>query len=234
MVGGVSRVEALKRLYVVVYFKNRRTGTGKQITVLTTPGLGSHFHVAIFKSRVRKEHEPFRMSRIESPARWCVVAPAPGLSVDCMHTIVQGALFRSRGSVTAQTRTVPYEQTYYKNCETMPSSNSLWSACRRIGTSFWSRKSSGMQTKVGPKQAEAEKKASKEAATRAQSQAEVEKHASKEAATRAPSRVVQTVLKQEANKREELIADWDEVYVGISLMLGVSGDSMVDRCSCLI
>jgi hypothetical protein len=91
-----------------------------------------------------------------------------------------------------------------------------------------------MQTKVGPKQAEAEKKASKEAATRAQSQAEVEKHASKEAATRAPSRVVQTVLKQEANKREELIADWDEVYVGISLMLGVSGDSMVDRCSCLI
>jgi hypothetical protein len=66
----------------------------------------------------------------------------------------------------------------------------------------------GMQTKGGPKNTEAETPASKEAAT---------------AARTTPSSV-QAVTKQEAKQRKEVIADWDEIDVGVSLMLNVSKD----------
>jgi hypothetical protein len=63
-----------------------------------------------------------------------------------------------------------------------------------------------IQTKGGPKKTEAEKQAPKEAAE----------------ATRMTPSSVEVATKQEAKEREELIADWDEMYVGVSMMLSVS------------
>jgi hypothetical protein len=64
----------------------------------------------------------------------------------------------------------------------------------------------GIQTNGGPKKTEAEIQASKEAAT----------------ATRTMSSSMQATTNQKAKQREELIADWDEMYVGVSMMLSVS------------
>jgi hypothetical protein len=64
----------------------------------------------------------------------------------------------------------------------------------------------GKQTNGCPKKMEVEKEASREAAT----------------ATRKTPSSVQAVTKQEEKQREELIADWDEMYVGVSMMLSVS------------
>ncbi len=64
----------------------------------------------------------------------------------------------------------------------------------------------GIQTKGGPKKTEAEKQAPKEAAE----------------ATRMTPSPVQVTTKQEAKERKELIANWNEMYVGVSMMLSVS------------
>jgi hypothetical protein len=83
--------------------------------------------------------------------------------------------------------------------------NRIRIACQRIGTS-WSKLKRGIQTKGGPKKTEAEAQPSKETAT----------------ATHMSKSSVQVVTEQDAKKRKELIADWDEIYVGVSMMLSVS------------
>jgi hypothetical protein len=81
---------------------------------------------------------------------------------------------------------------------------------KRMGTS-WSQITRGKQTNGGPNtKTEAEKSAAKEVTT-ATGMATQTTPSSEEAA-----------MKKEAKQNEELIADWDEMYVGVSMMLSVS------------
>jgi hypothetical protein len=93
---------------------------------------------------------------------------------------------------------------------------------KRMGTS-WSKMTRGKQTNGGPKKTEAEKQAAKEAATAT--------------ATQTTPSSEEAAMKQEAKRNEELIADWDEMYVGVSMMLSVSTcnsrKALVECCSFL-
>jgi hypothetical protein len=64
----------------------------------------------------------------------------------------------------------------------------------------------GIETKGGPNKTEAEIPALKETAT----------------ATRTTQSSVQAATEQDATRQKELIADWDEMYVGVSMMINVS------------
>jgi hypothetical protein len=74
---------------------------------------------------------------------------------------------------------------------------------KRMGTS-WSQITRGKQTNEDPK------KAAKEVTT------------ATAMATQTTPSSVEAAMKQEAKQNEELIADWDEMYVGVSMMLSVS------------
>jgi hypothetical protein len=78
---------------------------------------------------------------------------------------------------------------------------------KRMGTS-WSKITKCKQTNGGPKKTEAEKQVAKEAATAM--------------ATQTTPSSEEEAMQQEAKRNEELIADWDEMYVGVSMMLSVS------------
>lgn len=65
----------------------------------------------------------------------------------------------------------------------------------------------GIQTNGGPKKTEVGNQPSKESAT---------------ATARTTPSSVQAATEKDAKQREELIADWDEMYVGVSMMLTVS------------
>jgi hypothetical protein len=94
---------------------------------------------------------------------------------------------------------------------------------KRMGTS-WSKITRGKQTNGGPKKAEEVDQAAKEAATAK--------------ATQTTPSSEEEAMKQEAERNEELIADWDEMYVGVSMMLSVSTcnsrNSLVECCSFLL